>query len=550
MGQYKLNVVLVFIIPCVLLSQPVIENPDEPLPYPRALYPPEIDGEMDSIWYNAPRYPMHPEILNYSAPDDWYDMSGEWRAMWDENNIYYLVEVRDDEFVVGSDWNYDSFEIYFDSDYSHRETYDGEDDVQFRFHKDDETGGITVYTNDQGPEYDVSGFVWAQAETDLGWMLEVAFPVEDIMLDTYPGNVFGVEVQYNDNDSGTQTEHKLIAFGDDEQHWQNPSLFGAARMQEWKASDTLHVVKTKTTPRIDGDLDPVWQDVPVIPATEYISFDKVENFYDLCLTSRTMWDDDNLYYFITVWDDIFMRDGNGDYDDDGVELYSDGDFSGGDTYDMANDFQFAIRYDPDQLIQEIHLTGNSAGTPVDLSHLEYAAQEFDAGLTLEIVFPMNVLQITPQVGNVYGIEIDYNDDDDGGIRDTKLKTYSNDDNTWQYPRLMRPAKLVDYASVHVNTAGIEKNPVTFALGQNYPNPFNPSTRIPYEIFRSGSVELDIFDTTGRCVRTLVNEFKSGGVYCIEWDGTEKNGSNVSSGIYFCVFTAGGTGLMQKLILVR
>jgi len=70
-------------------------------------------------------------------------------------------------------------------------------------------------------------------------------------------------------------------------------------------------------------------------------------------------------------------------------------------------------------------------------------------------------------------------------------------------------------------------PNTFALSQNYPNPFNPSTVINFEIPHDGNVIMQLFDMSGREVKTMVNEFKTAGYYSINL-----NGSDLTSGTYF------------------
>ena len=538
--------VLIFVVCfCRLSAQPSIES--EPIIYPKAQYAPVIDGAMDSLWYNVPRYPMFAEEVNYAAPDDFYDTSGEWRAMWDADYLYFLVEIRDDVPLTGMDWNYDSIELYSDADYSHGPLYDGMDDVQLRFHLDDESRSITVYTSDQGPEFDVSEFVWEQEYTDLGWRLEVAMPVVDLFMDTGTGIIIGTECQYNDNDDGTECQHKLISFGDVEEHWQRPELFGSAIMSGWVASDTLMVMRTRTQPEIDGVEDDVWQEVPPISATGYISFDNIVDLWDLSMTFRSMWDANYLYYLVTVWDDKLVRDGSGDHNDDGIEIYSDGDYSHGAGYDGVNDYQFAFRYEETaDLIQAVHLTGSSAGTPADLSGVLQAAKETDeGGISLEVALPMSLLQITPQPGIVYGMEVDYNDDDDGGDRDTKLKTYSKSDDTWQYPNMMVPAKLVDEPSVLVEKDVKESILTDYALLQNYPNPFNPSTTIAYVLAAPAHVEVTVYDLQGKKVAFLVDEEQSAGYYRVEFDGT-----SLPSGVYFAAFTAGSRRQVNKMMLLK
>ncbi|MCU0373173.1 MAG: hypothetical protein MUE56_08015, partial [Ignavibacteria bacterium] len=55
-------------------------------------------------------------------------------------------------------------------------------------------------------------------------------------------------------------------------------------------------------------------------------------------------------------------------------------------------------------------------------------------------------------------------------------------------------------------------PESFSLSQNYPNPFNPSTTIKFAIPKSGNVTLAVYNSLGKEVETLVNEFMSAGTY--------------------------------------
>ncbi|GAB4363627.1 MAG: hypothetical protein Kow0042_01650 [Calditrichia bacterium] len=57
-------------------------------------------------------------------------------------------------------------------------------------------------------------------------------------------------------------------------------------------------------------------------------------------------------------------------------------------------------------------------------------------------------------------------------------------------------------------------PADFHLAQNYPNSFNPVTTIEYQVEKSGSVKLAVYDLLGREVKTLVNERKPAGSYTV------------------------------------
>ncbi len=93
-------------------------------------------------------------------------------------------------------------------------------------------------------------------------------------------------------------------------------------------------------------------------------------------------------------------------------------------------------------------------------------------------------------------------------------------------------------------------PEHFALGQNYPNPFNPSTTISYDLPRASRVTLEVFNTLGQRVRTLVDKRQEAGRHQMVWDGRDEGGSKVSSGIYFYKIVTGEQIDTKKMILLK
>lgn len=85
---------------------------------------------------------------------------------------------------------------------------------------------------------------------------------------------------------------------------------------------------------------------------------------------------------------------------------------------------------------------------------------------------------------------------------------------------------------------------------NRPNPFNPSTLISYYVSSSGHLTLDIYDILGRRVRTLVSGDAEPGQYAVEWDGTDNDGRQTASGIYFARLSTGQYQTTHKMVLVR
>jgi hypothetical protein len=88
------------------------------------------------------------------------------------------------------------------------------------------------------------------------------------------------------------------------------------------------------------------------------------------------------------------------------------------------------------------------------------------------------------------------------------------------------------------------------LMQNYPNPFNPVTCIPYSLLKTGHVDIDIVDVSGRKVRTLISENKAIGEYHVIWNGLDNEDSPISSGVYFYRMTTEGFTKTRKLLLLR
>ena len=95
------------------------------------------------------------------------------------------------------------------------------------------------------------------------------------------------------------------------------------------------------------------------------------------------------------------------------------------------------------------------------------------------------------------------------------------------------------------TAVPEVVPAKYELAQNYPNPFNPVTTIHFELKETGMTKVEIFDITGRHVRTLLNSNVEAGGYDLRFDA-----SALSSGVYFYRLTSGSFTDIKKMSLVK
>ncbi len=93
-------------------------------------------------------------------------------------------------------------------------------------------------------------------------------------------------------------------------------------------------------------------------------------------------------------------------------------------------------------------------------------------------------------------------------------------------------------------------PTAFTLAQNYPNPFNPETRIAYELPTRASVRLEIFNTLGQKVRTLVAAEQPPGTHTVVWDGRDEAGAAAATGVYLYRLQAGAFVQSRTLVLLR
>jgi hypothetical protein len=88
------------------------------------------------------------------------------------------------------------------------------------------------------------------------------------------------------------------------------------------------------------------------------------------------------------------------------------------------------------------------------------------------------------------------------------------------------------------------------LHPNVPNPFNPRTTLRFSLGSSGSADLSLYDLTGRRVTTLVSESVTEGLHQVVWDGTDRNGRPLSSGVFLAILRSQGQKAMRKVILLR
>ena len=107
-------------------------------------------------------------------------------------------------------------------------------------------------------------------------------------------------------------------------------------------------------------------------------------------------------------------------------------------------------------------------------------------------------------------------------------------------------------STVVSVEDLEFKPISFSLEQNYPNPFNPSTKIIWQSPVGSWQTLKVYDVLGKEVATLVDEYKSSGMYNLQFtmNNLPAGRQGLSSGIYFYQLRAGDFVQTKKMVIIK
>lgn len=110
--------------------------------------------------------------------------------------------------------------------------------------------------------------------------------------------------------------------------------------------------------------------------------------------------------------------------------------------------------------------------------------------------------------------------------------------------------LYEFGSTDVQDHAVDLAPTNFELHQNYPNPFNPETTIEFVLPNQQHVTVDVYDVSGKKVRTLGNQLYASGRHRVIWDGLDQNEQPVPSGVYLYRLHAGTFVQTRSMALIR
>jgi hypothetical protein len=152
--------------------------------------------------------------------------------------------------------------------------------------------------------------------------------------------------------------------------------------------------------------------------------------------------------------------------------------------------------------------------------------------------------VTPDAG--WGL-IDGDLRPDAGDRYTYVDGGVEPGRTYYY-RLESKLAGGEVRELHRSSAVIPAREMT--LSQNYPNPFNPATSISFYLPERSKLKLEVFDVSGKLVKSIASGVYSPGPHQVSWNGTDAKGNTVSSGIYVYRLTSGKKTMSKKMILLK
>ncbi len=92
-------------------------------------------------------------------------------------------------------------------------------------------------------------------------------------------------------------------------------------------------------------------------------------------------------------------------------------------------------------------------------------------------------------------------------------------------------------------------PASYSLDQNFPNPFNPSTRISFNLPKSGAVRLTIYNILGEKIEELVDGYLPAGTHAFTWN-PNSDGTPLASGVYMYELVTEEASLSRKMLLLK
>lgn len=118
--------------------------------------------------------------------------------------------------------------------------------------------------------------------------------------------------------------------------------------------------------------------------------------------------------------------------------------------------------------------------------------------------------------------------------------------TSDYPNWMN---FLNGDVISINEKPVSGVPHKFSISFN-PNPLSIDAIFQYDLPKTSYITIEVFDISGRSVKTLINGRINAGCHRLTWNGSTDDGTKLPSGIYFICFVAEEHQDIKKLLIIR
>ncbi len=285
-----------------------------------------------------------------------------------------------------------------------------------------------------------------------------------------------------------------------------------------------------------------------------------DNDADLSAKMWFAWDNNWLYFYEEVKDDIISMSSTNTYNNDGFEIKVDPQA----TDSVANSIV-------GKEMTALDTTGGITGVATLANSFRKTTAD---GYVIEAAIPWTDLATTTEsvdvgVGNVFGCAVQNHDNDNTtGTRDASVQWAAVlKDAVWNTPKYCGTVKFLadnklqfipsnnmtgvtneipydgsDYERTAVSKTAV---PYVYALNQNYPNPFNPTTKITFSLEKAEYTTLTVYNMIGQKVAVPFAGKLGAGKHEITF-----NASKLTSGVYFYKLESGEHKSIKKMLLMK
>lgn len=118
--------------------------------------------------------------------------------------------------------------------------------------------------------------------------------------------------------------------------------------------------------------------------------------------------------------------------------------------------------------------------------------------------------------------------------------YNSNTHTWLY-RSNNPQNIDETK---------ERTEISNPFLHLYPNPAVKWSEIHFTVCKKGNVTVEMYDITGRKLKTLINAMLPKGEHMVLWHGTDNQNRVMPAGTYHCIVTVDEKQVSKKLTVLR